>query len=251
MAKGIREIDKAHLITFHPRGASNSADVLDDADYIDFHTAQTGHAVDQSYISDSVMRRMRSISRKPFMDSESRYEEHPACFDATIGYFWRADDIRQNSYWNVFTGACGQTYGNHNIWSMNRTLGSYFRGTWETSLSAEGANQLKHLKELRLARDYFSFEEAPELLCENFEGMGHMVAAKGKGYAYIYSPLGMPFNVDLSKFDGGKCVKAFWFDPRNGGETFFAVLNSQMKTLIVPPTQGKGCDWVLVLEKTK
>jgi len=54
MARGILESDKNHLITFHPNGTHNSTECLNDADYLSFHTAQTGHDVQQCYESDNV-----------------------------------------------------------------------------------------------------------------------------------------------------------------------------------------------------
>ena len=74
MARGILESDKNHLITFHPNGTHNSTECLNDADYLSFHTAQTGHDVQQCYESDQVMRRMAEASDKPYMDSEPRYD---------------------------------------------------------------------------------------------------------------------------------------------------------------------------------
>ncbi len=248
MAAGIRSVDKHHLITFHPPGAQDSTDFLNDADYIDFHTAQTSHSIDQCYRIDEVIKKMATASAKPYLDSEPRYEDHPACFDASIGYFWDAADVRQNAYWSVLSGACGHTYGNHSIWSMTRTVSEYFPYTWEQALTHEGAEQMKWVRELRLKRDYASLCPAPELLVENYEGMGRMTAAKGVGYAYIYSPLGAPFTVDLTPFTGAKCVRGLWFDPRTGKETVFGIFRAEEKTLVVPPSYGKGQDWVLVLE---
>lgn len=248
MARGIRSVDTKHLITFHPPGAQDSTDFLRDADYIDFHTAQTGHTVDRCYQIEKVMEKMAVASEKPYLDSEPRYEDHPACFDASIGYFWDAADVRQNAYWSVFSGACGHTYGNHSVWSMTRDASDYFPYTWVQALTHEGAEQMKWVKELRLKRDYVSFCPAPELLAENFEGMGRMVAAKGIDYAYIYSPLGEAFTVDLLPFEGAKCVKGAWYNPRTGEEVLFGILRPGEKTLVVPPTRGKGQDWVLVLD---
>lgn len=248
MAAGIRSADKHHLITFHPPGAQDSTDFLADAEYIDFHTAQTGHSVDCCYRIEEIMEKMASVSDKPYLDSEPRYEDHPACFDASIGYFWDAADVRQNAYWSVLSGACGHTYGNHSVWSMTRTASEYFPYTWEQALRHGGAEQMRFVKELRLRRDYFSLQPASELLVGNYEGMGHMVAAKGENYAYIYSPLGTPFTVDLTLFAGGKCVRASWFDPRTGEETVFGICRAEEKTLVVPPSSGKGKDWILVLE---
>lgn len=248
MAEGIRSVDTNHLITFHPPGAQDSTDFLCDAEYIDFHTAQTSHSTDQCYRLETVFGKMAAASEKPYMDSEPRYEDHPACFDASIGYFWDAADVRQNAYWSILSGACGHTYGNHSIWSMTRTASEYFPYTWQQALTHDGAEQMRWVKELRLRRDYTSLCPAPELLVENFAGMGHMVAAKGTDYAYVYSPLGAPFTVNLESFFGAKCVRGIWFNPRTGEETVFAIFRAGEKTLVVPPTQGKGQDWVLVLE---
>lgn len=251
MAAGIRSVDKLHLITFHPPGAQDSTDFLADADYVDFHTAQTSHATDRCYQIEEVMCKMAKVSEKPYMDSEPRYEDHPACFDASVGYFWDAADVRQNAYWSVLAGACGHTYGNHSVWSMTKHTSDYFPYTWKEALTHEGAEQMKWVKELRLRRDYISLCPAPELVVERFPGMGRMAAAKGTDYAYIYSPLGESFTVDLTSFSGAKCVKAAWFNPRTGEETVFGIMQAGAYSLVVPPTRGKGQDWVLVLDSIK
>ena len=248
-AKGIRAEDDVHLITFHPVGGSRSTDWVGDAEYIDFHTAQSGHDPGLSYISDEVMLQMAEATDKPYMDSESRYEDHPACFDASIGYFWDASDMRQNAYWNLMTGVCGQTYGNHCVWSMTKQPTDYFPLKWDEVLEHEGAEQMAHLKALRLSRDYASFRPAPELICGNIVGMGHMTAARGDGYAYVYSPLGLPFTASLEGFGEAKGLRALWFDPRTGESKVFGVLPARGRSAFVPPAQGKGCDWVLILER--
>lgn len=247
MAKGIKESDGNHLITFHPPGLFDSTDFVCDADYMDFHTAQTGHSVEVCFESDKVMLKMADASDKPYMDSEPRYEDHPACFNASLGYYWSAADVRQNAYWNLMTGVCGHTYGNHCVWGMNQSPTDYFPFTWQDALTHEGAEQMRYLKQLRLSHDYFSFRHAPELIVSNYEGMGHIAAGRGEGYGYVYSPLGLPLTVDLSVFEGATRLRAAWFDPRNGKSEIFSILPPS-KTTLVPPTQGYGCDWVLVLE---
>lgn len=246
MARGIREADENHLITFHPCGCSTSFAALGDAPFLDFHTAQTGHDVSQCWETYRVMLDMAANSPKPYMDSEPRYEDHPACFDANLGYFWQAGDVRQNAYWNVFSGACGHTYGNHSVWSMNTEPSAYFPFTWQDALEHEGACQMSFVKQLRLKRDYFSLRPAPELLAENLPGMGYRTAARGKGYAYVYAPLGLPFTVNLSAMEEAGRLRAAWFDPRKGTEQVFSVLPARGRSVFVPPAPGK--DWVLVLE---
>ena len=249
MARGILESDKNHLITFHPNGTHNSTECLNDADYLSFHTAQTGHDVQQCYESDKVMRRMAEASDKPYMDSEPRYEDHPACFNDQIGYFWNADDVRQNAYWNLMAGVCGHTYGNHSIWSMTKAPSSYFPFSWTEALRHPGAEQMGFVKKLRLSHDFASFRPAPELIDTELYGMGHLAAARGRDYGYVYSPLGLPFAVNLSVFTGSDKLRASWFDPRTGESAVFAIFPNKGRTTVVPPAQGKGWDWVLVLEE--
>lgn len=249
MARGIREMDPQHLITFHPTGAATSISALPGAEYLDFHTAQTGHDVSQCWETDRVMLQMAAQSEKPYMDAEPRYEDHPACFDTGIGYYWQARDVRQNLYWNLFSGTCGHTYGNHGIWSMTNSPSDYFPHTWQEALQHPGAGQMQHGKNLRLKRDYFSFRPAPELILHQEEGMGHITAGRGDGYAYVYSPLGLPFTLSLESFGGKKGLRALWFDPRTGKEEIFAVLPCRGSSIFAPPSQGPGNDWVLILEE--
>jgi len=247
MAQGIKSSGDTHLITFHPYGGSVSTECLANAEYIDFHTAQTGHATVPVYASHEVMQTIAKATDKPFMDSEPRYEDHPACFNASYGYLWNADDIRQNAYWNLLAGVCGHTYGNHSIWAFNRQIQEYWPFRWNDVLRHDGAEQIHFIKDLRLSRDYFSFCSCPELVIDNVAIMGHIASGKGDGYAYIYSPLGLPFVAHLDLLNS-KDIKASWFDPRSGETKTFAVLPGEGDAQFVPPTQGKGCDWILILD---
>ena len=247
MAEGIRSADPIHLITFHPPGCHTSVEYVGDAPYVDIHSAQTGHGVEQCYESDRVMLNMR-LTGKPYFDSEPRYEDHPACFDDTIGYYWNADDVRLNAYRDLLTGVCGHTYGNHGVWYMNREKTSFYPCTWEEALTHPGATQLHHVAQLRLNRDYFSLRPANEVVCTNYDGMGRVTAARGSDYLYAYSPLGLPFTLDCS-FSGGKAAKASWFNPRTGEETVFAIVPPAGRMTYAPPSSGKGCDWLLILDR--
>lgn len=252
IAAGIREADPSHLITFHPPGGHLSTEYVGDAPYIDFHTAQTGHDVARCYDSDGDMRAMSLRTDKPFMDSEPRYEDHPACFNAKLGYYWQAAEVRQNAYWDLLAGVCGHTYGNHNMWCCNTEPGDYFPYHWREALTHPAAEQIRFVKQLRLRGDFASFHPLPELCLEKYAGEAHLAAAAGKGYAYVYTPLGLPFTVDLGKVPpSGKVLRALWMDPRSGEETVFGIYPPVGQNLFVPPTRGKGEDWVLILEETE
>jgi hypothetical protein len=250
MAAGLRRGDGgAHLMTFHPMGVHSSVDEVAGRAYIDFHTVQSGHGV-EGYDSWRLVRRTGQAEPKPFMDAEPRYEDHPACFRPDFGYIWNAEDVRQNAYWDILEGTCGHTYGNHSIWVFNTTVQDYWPYRWEQVLHHPGAEQMRHLKALRLSRPYFELRAAPELLAgasaDDDAAMAHQAAARGESYAYIYSPLGQPIRADLARL-AARPMRAAWFDPRSGAEAVLAIVPPR-ETLFVPPTAGKGCDWVLVLD---
>ena len=246
MAKGIREKDGNHLMTYHPCGETSSVDFVSEKDYIDFHTVQSGHGLGglESYL---LLRRTGEADEKPFMDSEPRYEDHPACFKPEWGCYWNEEDVRQNAYWDMMEGVCGHTYGDHAIWGFNREKTDYFPYTWKEALRHPGAEQMKYVKKLRLSRDFFDFRPAPELISQKELVLGHQCAGRGKDYAYIYTPYGLPIETDLSVMGDGP-VRLSWYDPRTGEEIREKILPAK-KALLVPPESGKGKDWIAVIDK--
>jgi len=247
MASGIREADCNHLITFHPMGAKSSVDEVFNQGYIDFHTIQSGHGVDTGYESYKMLRRTWETEKKPFMNSEPRYEDHPACFKPEYGYCWDGADIRMNLYWDMLEGACGHTYGNHCIWSFNREASAYFPYRWMDALHHEGAETVRWAKQLRESRDYFSLRAAPELVGNGAGLLGHIAAGMGQNYAYAYSPLGLPFTLRTGLMPSGT-LKLSWFNPRTGETKLSMLFRGGNSETLVPPTQGKGQDWIAVVE---
>ncbi len=248
LGKGIKDFDKNHLVTSHPSGASCSYDYLPFKDYMDFHMCQSGHDSDTCYKSYDMIRKGLALEGKPVIDAECRYEKHPACFRVYSEYFWDARDLRQNSYQNILVGAFGQTYGNHPIWCFCTEPTDYFPKHWKDSLEDEGANQMVHLKNLRLSRDYFSLREAPELLISPIQpNLNKIICAKGKDYGFVYSPLGESFVLDLSQFKGVR-VRATWYDVKTGECTVDGVYPTD-KILFVPEKRGKGNDALLIIDE--
>jgi hypothetical protein len=228
-------------------GGKSSADEVPGEDFIDFHTLQSGHGVDTGYESYLMLRRTGLSEDRPFMNSEPRYEDHPACFNPKLGYYWNAADVRMNLYWDILEGACGHTYGNHCIWSFNREITDYFPFIWQDALLHEGAETVRHAKQLRMSHDYFSLKAAPELVEDDGGITAHIAAAKGDGYAYIYSPYGLPVNFDPSSLNS-EIIRLSWFDPRTGEIRIDGIIPGSRGGKLVPPTSGKGRDWIAVLE---
>jgi len=162
----------------------------------------------ESYTSYQLLRTTKKQEEKPVLDMESRYEKFPACFQKNYGYEWDASDIRQNNYWNMMEGVPGHTYGHCAVW--------------------------------------FDFRNGDELLAAQLPGMAHQCVGRGENYAFIYSPLGMPIYTDLCTFSS-YCIKASWFNPRSGKEWVFGMVTSKEK-VFVPPSSGKGNDWILILD---
>lgn len=257
IAKGIRENDRGnHLIAYHPAGGHTSCDPhLKNRQLIDINGTQSSHAFG-GYRSYELLRAMREFEQKPFMDVEARYENHGACWKY-YNYKFDAADIRQTIYQNIMEGACGQTYGHASIFAFSNppddpgSYGFYLEDMpepgWKEALFAEAAGQMKHLKNLRLSRPYYELCAAPELVNTNDDILyGHISAARGTQYAFIYLPLGQSVTVHLSLLNG-KAILASWYDPRTGTEEPFSLLPSE-DALFVPPSQGKGHDWVLILD---
>ena len=55
---------------------------------------------------------------KPVLDGEPIYEDHPISFNAKKLGHPIAADVRRPLYWDLFSGACGHTYGHHSVWQI-------------------------------------------------------------------------------------------------------------------------------------
>ncbi|MEZ4848764.1 MAG: DUF4038 domain-containing protein [Bacteroidia bacterium] len=100
-----------------------------------------------------------TLTRKPTLDGEPLYEDHPNCFNAKeLGHSF-PEDFRRIMYWNVFAGGFGQTYGCHDVWQMytnDKTPVNQPLRPWPKALDLPGANQVKHLKNLMLSPAFLS-----------------------------------------------------------------------------------------------
>ena len=184
MATSIREVvqDK-QLITAHTQGGRSLWDMLEQPDYLDFITWQSGH-MGKCYPS------WRSIARDyarlslPVLDAEPCYESHPVMNDyaftrSDCGSRFTDNEVRRSSYWSVFSGGAGITYGCYALWQMHReedeqgdipesAASAYKNDTipfWHQSLNFPGAFQIPMLKRFieRLPHNT-TLQPAPELL---------------------------------------------------------------------------------------
>jgi hypothetical protein len=66
-------------------------------------------------------------------------------------------------------------------------------------------------------------------------------------YAFVYLPLGGGVAVDLEGLSGSR-FKTWWYDPRRGEASPAGSVDRRGVREFTAPTEGRGNDWVLVLD---
>ncbi len=253
VVEGVGGNDKA-LMSFHPqpKDGGGSSTWFQQDKWLDFNMHQTGHCANQGTCK-HIAHDYGLQPIKPVLDGEPLYEDHPNCFNAKELGYSVPEDIRRIMYWNVFAGACGQTYGCHDVWQMYTLGREGINGPlrpWPIALNLPMANQAKHLKNLMLSRTYLTrIPDQSMVLSTQEENSDYVIATRDdKGtYAMIYFPTGKTTDLDLRSLSGSK-LKSWWFDPRTGNAYRWEDLKKSAITKIQPPTNGKGNDWVLVID---
>jgi hypothetical protein len=261
MAKGIEGVlGKEAFITYHPSGgAYRTSNYIHQEEWNDMNAFQSGHGSKESEPWKWIAEDLALTPPKPTLDMEPCYEDHPinpwdGKWTRQRGYF-TAYDVRARIYRGVFAGACGVTYGHHQIWQfLNAELyppinpGDTIIG-WKKAARAEAANQMQHLKKLMLSRPYFT-RIADQSMIKSAVGTTYVdlvyaTRDESKSYALIYLPQNKPVKIDLSKISGGTKT-VYWFDVRSGKSIPSKSVKGNGVQTFTPPKEGK--DWVLVID---
>ncbi|HEY9003482.1 MAG TPA: glycoside hydrolase family 140 protein [Mucilaginibacter sp.] len=260
----LHTLDPEHLITYHPRGRTQSSKWFHDQSWLSFNCFQSGHRTysqdtsknDLHYGEDNwryVQADYAKTPIKPTLDAEPSYEKIPHGLHDTTLPRWTDADVRRYGYWSVFAGACGYTYGNNDVMQMHQSddkHGAYgSNGYWFQSINDPGARQMQYLKKLMLSRPYFDRVPDQSLIAAGQgEKYDRLIATRGKNYAFIYTYNGRTIQIDPGKLEGNQ-IKASWFNPRNGRVTAIGTFKKSKLMKFDPPGQKKnGNDWVLVLD---
>src|SRR4051794_17778479 len=257
LAKGIaigvagKEDYDAVLMSFHPRGGETSSTWFHDDPWLDFNMPQPGHGLaDQVKSWDRIAGDYARTPVKPVVDGEPLYEDHPLAFRSRDnGYSFDAH-VRQRAYWDVFSGAAGHTYGNHSVWQMYAPGRKPVNGPllyWTEAIHRPGADQMRYVRALVESRPYLSRVPDHSIVSTPLEGADRIVATRGEGYAWIYSPQGRKFKVNMEKLPGSR-VKAWWYTPRTGDVTDAGEFDTKGEREFTCPAEGFGADWVLGLD---
>lgn len=254
MAKGVRQGDRgSHLITYHPMGGQSSAQFFHNDKWLDFNMFQSGHGIVDNQNYKATAREYALSPVKPVLDGEPCYEDHPINWQAKNGWFDEFDS-RRAGYWSMLSGACGHTYGNHNIWQMWQPGWdpiSQARTPWWQSLDYPGAFQAGYMRRLFESRPWQMLVPNKSLVKDapNTAGKEVLAAvARDGSFLIAYAPYGGGFKLDLSRLKGER-VKVWWFNPRIGKSIF---VHETRRTEILeadPPSDEKrGNDWALVID---
>ena len=260
MAHGLRRGDGgAHLITFHPTGGSGSSQPFHNEDWLDFNMRQNGHGIEFTGHYDQTRSDYDRTPIKPVLDGEPVYEGHPVSFNAKQFGHSVAADVRRAFYWDVFSGACGHTYGHHSVWSMYTAQRKPVNSPlmfWTEALEEPGATQVGLGRRLIESRPFLTRVQDDSVLVPSEyptlvpgAGTRRFAATRDRmgSYAMVYVPVGRSFKVRMDKITGPK-VKAWWFNPRDGQASEIGVFENKGERKFTPPDPGELLDWVLVLD---
>jgi len=251
MAAGLRDGDGGtHLMTYHPGGWAASSTWFHDETWLDFNMIQTGH---QSSRMDNVALIAADYARspaKPCLDGEPPYENHPDNafgWDAPAPYF--DDYITRRAAWQaIFAGACGNTYGCHDIWQMCdgvRPPINRARTLWKEALHFPGARQMQHLRTLMEQLPFADLAPDPALVsCMPSGGPVHVLHAKEAGIALVYFPDLGTRTIHLGAL-AAKARTASWYDPAQGTFTPSIPVPDAITLEITPPEGWRDAVWVV------
>ena len=255
LAAGLREGDDgSHLITFHPAGGDRSSALTMHAEsWLDFHLLQTGHGRDNA--CRVWCRHARNLwPRRPFVNGEPSYEEHPNFFRQGDEGYLDQHDVRRELYWTICSGAAGYTYGAHPVWQFfdrGRQPVNGPRLTWREALSLPGAEQLRfarNLLELRPTPDREPVDHLVHATAPDATGEVAACRAADGSWVWVYLPLGQRVEVELSMLAAPRVRCRFW-NPRTGVSGPDTELpGGAPARFLPPPALDGGRDWLLILE---
>jgi hypothetical protein len=122
--------------------------------------------------------------------------------------------------------------------------------TWDKAIDRPGGAAMTHLRRLIESRPFLSRVPDQSLIAKGQgEGIDHVQATRGDGYAMLYLPTGKPVTVQLGQDKiSGDHVKAWWFNPKDGTAKYIGTFGNTGQYPFVPKDQGRGHDVVLVLD---
>lgn len=247
LATTIKQTDHQHLMTYHPRGRYTSARWWSQAEWIDFHTFQSGHRrygqrmgnkdypIPDNTEEDNWMYVDSTWAYKPIkpvLDDEPIYEGIPQGLHDAFEPLWTADHVRRYAYWSVFAGSCGHTYGHSAIMQFQKPgypSAYHNRKMWYDALNDPGFNQMQYLKQLMLALPYFERVPDQSIVQDNGTQYERLAATRGNDYLLVYNFTSRPMKLDLDKISGTE-KNVWWMNAATGQLTYLGSYASRVLT---------------------
>lgn len=254
MAASIRKVSgNTQLITYHPQGLSYSSKFFHNTDWLDVNMFQSGHDLLNRKNYQMLKNDYDKLPVKPTFDAEPRYEDHPINWKPELGYF-NDFDVRQAAYWSVLSGACGHTYGCHDIWQMydpaQHAPIAFARTCWQIAMDLPGAKQMGYLRKLLESHPWWELHPDNSVIQnDNPEDAGYQIASLSSNQDFLiaYSPYGRPLKIDLTKMKANDLI-GYWFNPRDCTSIKIGSFKNSGSQTFTPYAQGPGTDWVLVID---
>ncbi|WP_245957847.1 glycoside hydrolase family 140 protein [Niabella yanshanensis] len=264
MAKAIQDVyGKRVFIAYHPNWFSGEYFGKDD-DWLSITAMQSGHGSREIKVWDWVRWGLKMTPKRPFMDMEPCYEDHPVSpWDgkwtrSSRGYFTDYD-VRARIYRGIFAGGCGAVYGHHQIWQFvdtNRNKPVFTGDTligWKQAMVAKGAVQMGHLKKLVSLHADFEREEDSLLIASDrghdYKDIIIATRSKNRSYAMVYLPRAESIKINLDRLNEGP-KKITWFNPVNGSKSILPGRYQNGIATLRPPDATQK-DWVLIVDTYK
>lgn len=254
MARGIQAGNEGRqLMTYHPQGGAQSWQWFHEDEWLDFNMFQSSHGAFDIPNHRTTREGYLLRPTKPVLDGEPRYEDHPVEWNPNFGWF-DAFDVRQAAYWSLLSGAFGHTYGNHNIWQMwepGREAVNHARTPWHEAMDQVGATHVGYARQLFLSRPFLTLIPDQSIIAGSAgKGAAHQRAARdstGRSLM-VYTPYGTPVSVWMGTISDSE-ASASWFNPRTGETEAIGTFETRGSQTFDPPgPDGRGRDWVLVLD---
>lgn len=236
IAEGILEFDTNHLHTVHCAVETSA---------LEYYPSELWLHINNTYSYSQILSKSRAdYARTPpraFFLIEAMYE----------GYILSSQDIRREAYWPMFSGACGQFFGNYPLWG--------FYDGWRQAMDGGGSRDMANLRRLMDSRPWWTF--VPDL--NNtivVAGFGDPNSSDPSQYyvtaeripdgssLWAYIPTGRIVTIDMSKISGST-VQAWWYSPRTGNAASIGQFaNTGSRNFTTPSSEGATQDWILVAD---
>ncbi len=251
MAEGIRQEDPNHLVSYLAK-YYDTRHWFEGERWLDFNMIQYRGPYDGWDTLNLVAAAYARRPPMPIVNVECNLDGDPHYHKGdSVG----ADLCRREFYWYVFSGAFGHTYGHLSLitwWDPKRPYKVWFTEptlSWSEALDAQGAREKEFARNLLESRPLRDRMPDASLIAWGHSDKGdHLEACRGVGYAYVYTPDGKNFAVNLGRISGDE-VRAWWFDPRTGAAVEIGRYPNRGSRTFDPPAEPRpGNDWILVLD---